>query len=415
MPPVTRDTAIPAEDRFGQLAPKRRFQPYPEYRDSGIAWLGKVPGHWSHRKLGYITTMQGGGTPSKDNLAYWNGSIPWVSPKDMKRRIIEDSADHVTDEAVRETTIRLIDAPAVLIVVRGMILAHTFPVGLTAAPVTINQDMKAISVRDGTSADFLAYLLQGIAPAFFALVEESGHGTKCLRTDLWKGSELLIPPIDEQQAIAAFLDRETARIDELIAKKQRLIELLAEKRTALISHAVSGRGSEPHVRLKHFIDLLPGFAFPSSGFSQESSDIRLLRGVNIAPGSVVWDDAVRWPSHVATEYLAYALAPGDVVLGMDRPWIGTGIRVAEITKDDAPSLLLQRVARLRARDGLLQSYLKLLLNSAHFLAYFEPILTGVSVPHISPEQIGGFPLAFPPGFVPVSRLHRPRSGAQRRA
>ncbi len=210
-------------------------------KDSGIAWLGPVPEHWCLRKLGYITTMQGGGTPSKDNLGYWNGSIPWVSPKDMKRRIIDDSADHVTDEAVSETTIRLIAPPAVLVVVRGMILSHSFPVGLTSVPVTINQDMKAISVRSGTSADFLAYLLQGIAPAFLALVEESGHGTKCLRTDLWKGFELFLPPFDEQGQICEHLQTATAKHDDLMGQVSRAIERLQEYRSALISAAVTGK------------------------------------------------------------------------------------------------------------------------------------------------------------------------------
>lgn len=210
-------------------------------KDSGISWLGEVPAHWNLRKLGYITTMQGGGTPSKDNLAYWNGSIPWVSPKDMKRRVIDDSTEHVTEDAVAETTIRLIAPPAVLIVVRGMILSHSFPVGLTVVPVTINQDMKAITVRPGTSADFLAYLLQGIGPAFLSLVEESGHGTKCLRTDLWKGFELFMPPFDEQKQICECLRVECARQDALKQKIWTAIDRLNEYRSALISAAVTGK------------------------------------------------------------------------------------------------------------------------------------------------------------------------------
>lgn len=217
------------------------LNPEARMKDSEIDWLGPVPEHWGLRKLGYITTMRGGGTPSKDNLDYWNGSIPWVSPKDMKRRIIDDSADHVTEEAVAETTIRLIDAPVVLIVVRGMILSHSFPVGLTSVPVTINQDMKAISVRPGTSADFLAYLLQGIAPAFLALVEESGHGTKCLRTDLWKGFELFLPPIAEQERICEHLQIATAKHDDLLGEIARASERLQEYRSALVSAAVTGK------------------------------------------------------------------------------------------------------------------------------------------------------------------------------
>jgi type I restriction enzyme, S subunit len=81
---------------------------------------------------------------------------------------------------------------------------------------------------------------------------------------------------------------------------------------------------------------------------------------------------------------------------MDRPWISTGVRVAEITANDVPSLLLQRVGRLRSRRGLDQSYLRLLLMSRQFQAYFEPILTGISVPHISPQQVLAFQAPIPP-------------------
>ena len=217
------------------------LNPDAQMKDSGIEWLGKVPSHWTFEKLGHIATMQGGGTPHKDRMEYWNGTIPWVSPKDMKRRVIDDSTDHVTPKAIRETTIRLISPPAVLIVVRGMILSHTFPVGLTAVPVTINQDMKAISTTPQTSADYLAYLLQGIAPAFLAIVEESGHGTKCLRTDLWKGFGLFIAPPNEQIEICEYVKNKTTKLNKLIVEVETAVKRLIEYRSALISAAVTGQ------------------------------------------------------------------------------------------------------------------------------------------------------------------------------
>jgi type I restriction enzyme S subunit len=80
---------------------------------------------------------------------------------------------------------------------------------------------------------------------------------------------------------------------------------------------------------------------------------------------------------------------------MDRPWVKAGIRVTRVTVSDLPSLLLQRVARLRAKKGLTQEYLMLILSSPQFRAYFEPILTGISVPHVSPEQILSFRIRLP--------------------
>lgn len=190
-----------------------------------------------------------GSTPSRENKGYWGGGIPWVSPKDMKTVTISDSLEHITEEALRQTGLKLLDPPVILIVVRGMILAHTFPVARTLAPVTINQDMKALKLRDGLFPNFITYLLSGMQPLILAEVQEAGHGTRRLPTEAWKNIKIWLPPVQEQNAITDFLDRETVRIDHLIEQKQRLIELLEEKRTALITGAVT-KGLNPDVEMK---------------------------------------------------------------------------------------------------------------------------------------------------------------------
>jgi len=177
------------------LNPKAPMKP------SGIDWLGDVPAHWEFRKLGFMTKMRGGATPSKNNEAYWTGSIPWVSPKDMKVREILDSEDHLSQMALDETTLTLFDPPIVLMVVRGMILVHTFPVGITRVPVTINQDMKALAPDNGCLHEYLLNLLDGISHIVLGIVEESAHGTKVLRTNLWKHLGVFLPGEDEQAVI----------------------------------------------------------------------------------------------------------------------------------------------------------------------------------------------------------------------
>jgi hypothetical protein len=114
-------------------------------------------------------------TPSMDVRRYWEGNIPWVTPKDMKRNSLEDSSIRVTEDAIRETSLNLIPAPAVLIVVRGMILARKVPVAWTSAPVTVNQDMKALLPRPGVDARFLAASLSAAKAAFIPLIDEAGH------------------------------------------------------------------------------------------------------------------------------------------------------------------------------------------------------------------------------------------------
>ena len=219
----------------------RTGQPYTTYKNSGVEWLGEVPEHWGVRKLRRCVTVSGGMTPSMEVRRFWGGLIPWVTPKDMKRTVISDSSVRVTDSAIQETPLRLIKPPAVLIVVRGMILARRVPIASTTAPVTINQDMKALRTTKGTKAAFLARLLDSAQEAFMPLIDEAGHGTRRLPTERWRDLIIAIPPEEEQAAIVEHLDNTTAAIDAAISHTQRQIDLLSEYRTRLISDVVTGK------------------------------------------------------------------------------------------------------------------------------------------------------------------------------
>ena len=123
--------------------------------------------------------------------------------------------------------------------------------------------------------------------------------------------------------------------------------------------------------------------------------MRLLRGVNVGVREIRWSETVYWQRQPDDCLDRFALRLGDIVIGMDRPWVGDGLRVAVIGEDDLPSLLLQRVAALRPDDRLREDYLFFLLQMREFVDYFTPDMTGVSVPHISPEQIAAFSFALP--------------------
>ena len=219
----------------------RGLDPSVPLKPSGIPWLGDIPQHWEVRKIKSLVKAVGGMTPNKGVERYWVGQTPWVSPKDMKVPEIFDSEDHISDAALRETNIALISGPAVLIVVRGMILARTFQTAITRVPVTINQDMKALTPRPELSTDYFALLLTGIQRELLELVEIAGHGTCCLRTDSWAAFYLPIPPLEEQISIRAFLSTELATSNTAISRLEREIELLREYRTRLVADVVTGK------------------------------------------------------------------------------------------------------------------------------------------------------------------------------
>ena len=193
--------------------------------------------------------------------------------------------------------------------------------------------------------------------------------------------------LPEQERIANFLDGQTARIDALIAEKERLLQLLAEQRLSVSERVLAPAGDGRLVKLGFFADLLPGFAFPSEEFSRDTDDVPLLRGVNVSPGVIRWDESVYWRRDYEPSLERFKVKDGDVILGMDRPWISSGARVAMVDATSEGALLLQRVCRLRGGEKFSQRFLYFALSSDSFRQSVEVELTGVSVPHISPEQI----------------------------
>jgi type I restriction enzyme S subunit len=228
----------------------RRFKPYPAYKDSGVAWLGEIPAHWDVKRLKRLVEFRGGGTPTKERLEYWRGEIPWVSPKDMKVWLVAETEDKITARAVQESATKLVPLGAVLIVVRSGILVHSIPVAIAARELTLNQDLKALIPRASLVSDYLARFISGLQRELLAEWKREGATVESLELDLVADTPTLLPPGPEQRAIAAFLDRETARTDTLVAKRERLIELLQERRTALVTRAVS-KGLDPIVQMKN--------------------------------------------------------------------------------------------------------------------------------------------------------------------
>lgn len=156
------------------------------------------------------------------------------------------------------------------------------------------------------------------------------------------------------------------------------------------------------VRLGDCVDMLTGHPFKSANYTASDGGIRLLRGDNIGQGVLRWEDAKRWPQASSDSLNDCQLQEDDVVLAMDRPWIAAGLKFAHIRPSDLPCLLVQRVARLRARAGLDPHFLRYVIGSKSFTDYIQAIQTGTAVPHISAAQIAAFEFELPP--LPEQRM-----------
>jgi type I restriction enzyme S subunit len=185
-------------------------------------------------------TWLSGGTPAMSVAPYWEGDIPWVSPKDMKVSRIHDAIDHVSRAALSAGT-RLVQAGTILMVVRGMILAHSFPVARAERPVAFNQDIKALVTRPGVDSNFLLWWLAANEAKVLSLTNESTHGTKRLPTEVLFALQVLLPTEPEQTAIASVLsdmDSEISVLETKLAKarqvKQGMMQELLTGRIRLV-------------------------------------------------------------------------------------------------------------------------------------------------------------------------------------
>ncbi|MEI6818044.1 MAG: restriction endonuclease subunit S [Verrucomicrobiota bacterium] len=183
---------------------------------------------WKECLLGDCVTLQSGGTPSKQNPAYWNGNIPWVSCKDMKTNRLHDAEDHLTPEGAKNGT-RTVRPGTILIVVRGMILAKDFPVAIAQRELAFNQDLKSVTCTQDIDRDFLYYWLIGNKYEIKGIVDEAAHGTSRIQTDRLLSLKFSYPSLPTQRKIAGIL----SAYDDLIENNQRRIKILEEMAQSL--------------------------------------------------------------------------------------------------------------------------------------------------------------------------------------
>lgn len=180
----------------------------------------------SKYRLGDLASFISGGTPSKQVAAYWGGDTPWVSAKDLKTLRISTSLDTLSDQG--RTVASLGPPGTILILVRGMSLFKSIPLGIAMREIAINQDMKGLVPNKKVTPAFLAYSLLAHESHLLQMVEAAGHGTGRLDTDALKDFIVRVPPLGEQADIVDILSTWDAAIEKT--------ELLIAAKTQLLSH-----------------------------------------------------------------------------------------------------------------------------------------------------------------------------------
>lgn len=385
------------------------FPKYPAYKDSGIEWVDTLPIHWEKVALKWVSKIFAGGTPDKTKTHYWeNGSIPWLNSGAVNQVLIYEPSAFITTEAFNSSSARWIPAGSLVMALAGQGKTKG-TVAQLAIRATCNQSMAAITPVGNVKSRYLFWWLSNNYQNIRNMA--GGDLRDGLNLELIGDIPALMPSEEEQAQIARFLDHETARIDALIAEQQRLIELLKEKRQAVISHAVT-KGLDPTVPMKdsgvEWLGQVPAhWAVCKLNFRYEVELGKMLdekRNVGASPLPYLRNQDVQWGSvnvenlplmdiH-SSEFERYTVRPGDLLVceGGD---VG---RAAIWSHSDLTVGYQKALHRLRvySLQSDIAEFFFYVLMAAKSLGVFEESDTKATISHLPAEKFRQHRFAFPP-------------------
>lgn len=247
------DALVAEQERLIELLKEKRqavishavtkgLDPSVPMKNSGVEWLGEVPVHWDVSPLKYLARIGNGSTPNRDNPDYWaEEGFPWLNSSVVNHSEVSEAERFVTNAALKECHLPIIEPPAVLIGITGQGKTRGMAAPLTFT-ATVNQHLAYVKPdQERLGVDFL---LRALEAAYEHLRTESeGVGSTkgaitCGQLGAWF---MPVPDIPEQAKIVAFLTGELGKLDALTEEAERGIAYLQERRTALISAAVTGQ------------------------------------------------------------------------------------------------------------------------------------------------------------------------------
>jgi type I restriction enzyme, S subunit len=200
--------------------------------------LGEIPLEWEEKTLKNLGKWSGGGTPSKQKPEFWeNGTIPWISPKDMYTREIVDAQDWITEEAVKASATNVYPVGSVLVVTRSGVLRHTLPIARLKRLAAVNQDLKVLVVNSNIDSKYVHYFLESSSAQILQACVKPGTTVESIETMLLLAFPIPLPPLEEQQRIVTILSSFDARI-RLEEKYKTSLEALKK---GLMQQLLSGK------------------------------------------------------------------------------------------------------------------------------------------------------------------------------
>lgn len=263
---------------------------------------------WARAALGDLGTWFGGTTPSKSRPEFWtDGTIPWISPKDMRSEVLASTQDCITDAAVEGSSVRIVPAGSVAIVVRSGIIERTIPVAVVPFDATLNQDMKAVVPRPDVDSRWIAWAIRAHEREILRDTRKAGTTVASIEWPRFKAFELPIPPLDEQHRIVDLIEDHLSRLDAAEAYLVQGFRKLGALKTKVLASL-------------HVGEMVPlGAMSVDSGYGTSVKCVAngagpaVVRIPNLVDGQVDLSDEKRVVDADA-DVSTYMLDPGDVLI-----------------------------------------------------------------------------------------------------
>ncbi len=370
-----------------------KYKTYSKYKPSGIDWLGDIPAGWEECKLKYLSwAIEDGGTPSRSEADNFDGDINWLVVDDIKDEINE-TKEKISEKGYKESNAKIWDVGDIIISFGATI----GEVGIANIPLTTKQGIAGIKVNEKIFTKYLFYTLKILKDYLNAI----SVGTTIFEIRPPKLKQIIFPFPEKtvQKSIADFLDRETAKIDEMVAKKQKMIDLLKEKRQALITHAVT-KGIDTKAKMKPsgidwLGDIPEGWKVKRLNYllknvvdkatDDDKSDLIIaLENIESWSGKFVSPENQKSPEGDLKKFIA-----GDVLFGKLRPYLAK----AMITERDG--LCVGEALVFRTNKFLINKFLLHRILTADFINYIDSSTQGAKMPRAEWEFIKTLQVAYP--------------------
>jgi len=196
---------------------------------------------WVEKRLDELCTFCSGGTPSKQNASYWMGKIPWISGRDMKSTRLSDSFLHISKAAVEESATRMAPPGTLLILVRGMGLAHGAQIGELMVPSAFNQDIRGIHPTPELLPRYLLFALRDGINSSDTVLSNAAHGTLKIDSNELQKVRIPFPPREQQLRLVASIDSLAEHTERLASVYERKLVALDALKMSLLHQAFAGQ------------------------------------------------------------------------------------------------------------------------------------------------------------------------------